>query len=393
MLNRVATYPAEAHVPVNSAADAHGCSSMFVTRGIPKRSIKGRKIWVDLDNSPHVPFFAPIIEELQRQGAEVMLTARNMYQTCELLDFFNIPCKVVGGHYGRNKALKVMSNCLRAAQLLPIAAKARPSLALSHGARAQVLVCKLLGIPAVMMHDYEHSTKTGFIRPDWIFMPDVIPSSLMSKRVETVVKYPGIKEDVYIPRFHPDAAVLQDLGIQENEIVVTLRPPANEAHYHNPESDILFSETLRYLADDPRVRMITIPRNRRQNLRLHREWSELISSGRMIVPDHPLDGLNLIWFSDLVISGGGTMNREAAALGVPVYSLFRGKLGAVDKYLAAQGRLHLINTVQDVRTKIIVRRWERPESPQRGDRPALQSIVDSVVTILTGVHATAMVPQ
>jgi predicted glycosyltransferase len=104
----------------------------------------------------------------------------------------------------------------------------------------------------------------------------------------------------------------------------------------------------------------------------------------MIIPSSPVDGLNLIWFSDLVVSGGGTMNREAAALGVPVYSIFRGKLGAVDRYLAEQGRMTLIESAQEVRTKISVRRWKRPPHPHTGARPALRFIVDSILSVLAG---------
>jgi predicted glycosyltransferase len=102
----------------------------------------------------------------------------------------------------------------------------------------------------------------------------------------------------------------------------------------------------------------------------------------MIIPEEPLNGLDLIWFSDLVISGGGTMNREAAALGVPVYSTFRGKIGAVDKYLSENGRLVLIENVHEVRTKISLTRWKRPERPNNGSSVALQSIVQNIVAIL-----------
>ncbi len=343
---------------------------------------KGRKIWIDIDNSPHVPFFLPIIDELKKRGLEVELTARDMYQVCELLDFFDLKCKVVGGHYGKNKVLKVLANLVRATQLIPIAAKFHSDLAVSHGSRAQVLVCKALGIPTVMMHDYEHSTKTGFIEADWVFMPDVIPGNAMSSNPEQVLKYPGLKEDVYVPRFVPDASILNHLGISQDAIVVTLRPPATEAHYHNPEAELLFAEALRYLSENPKVRSVVIPRNKKQGEELRRQWADLISSGSMIIPSGAVDGLNLIWFSDLMISGGGTMNREAAALGVPVYSVFRGKIGAVDKYLEKNGRLTMIEEIKDVRTKILLEHRNRPAQPENAARPALQTIVDNIIYIL-----------
>ncbi len=362
---------------------------------VPRRTSGAlKKVWIDIDNSPHVPFFLPIIKELEKHGIELVLTARNMYQVCDLLEFFRLPCKVVGGHYGKNKILKVLSNCVRAVQLVPTVKAARPDLAISHGSRGQMLLCKALGIPAMMMHDYEHSTKTGFLEPDWVLMPAVIPDGVMSKKTDRVLRYPGLKEDVYIPTFRPDPSILTQLGISTDDLVVTLRPPATEAHYHNPESELLFAETLRLLASKPNVRAVTLPRNARQGQQLRAEWSDLISSGRMLVPANPVDGLNLIWFSDLVVSGGGTMNREAAALGVPVYSIFRGKIGAVDRYLVQEGRLTLIENTRDVQTKIKLVRWNRPGQPDHRDRPALQSIVSTILGVLgTNGHGHYVPPK
>lgn len=341
-----------------------------------------KKVWIDLDNSPHVPFFIPIIDELKKHGVEVILTARDMYQTRELLEFFHLPCRVIGSHYGKNKALKVLCNCLRTIQLAPTAATSCVDLAISHGARAQLLVSKVFRIPTMMLHDYEYSTKTGFIESDWLLVPDVIPQGAMSRKEGRVLRYPGLKEDVYIPRLRPDPSVLTQFGISPNEIVVVVRPPATEAHYHNPESEVLFAETIRYLGSIHGVRAITLPRNARQGKQLRAEWQELIADGRMIIPGSPVDGVNLIWFSDLVVSGGGTMNREAAALGVPVYSIFRGKIGAVDHWLVEQGRLTLIQSPEDVRTKIKLCRWQRPASPDTEGRPALSFIVSSILSVL-----------
>jgi len=378
--------PKVVQLPVTQVPQANviaGVVSAFPTSSYKQR-LQGKKVWIDIDNSPHVPFFLPIIKELEYRGAEVVLTARDIYQVCELLNFFKLPCKVIGGHYGKNKVFKVLGNCLRSAQLLPTAVWQRPSVALSHGSRAQVLACKALGIPTIMMHDYEHSTKTGFVEPDWTFMPDVIPDGLMSKQSGRTLKYPGLKEDVYVPRFRPDPSVLNVLGISPSSLLVTLRPPATEAHYHNPEAEQLFAETLRLLAEKPNTRAVALPRNGKQGAELRKQWAHLIASGSLIIPETPVDGLNLIWFSDLVVSGGGTMNREAAALGVPVYSVFRGKIGAVDQYLADNGRLTLLESIKDVRTKIKLVRWNRPAKPENTNRPALMSIVDNIAAILEG---------
>ena len=348
-----------------------------------------RRVWIDIDNSPHVPFFLPIIDELRKQGIDVTLTARDAYQVRALLEFHKIHCRVIGGHTGKNKALKVLVNFVRALQLAPIAAKVRPDLGLSHGSRAQVLICKAFDIPTTVIHDYEFTTKTGFLEPDFTLMPDVIPDGVMSKHSDRVTRYPGLKEDVYVPRFRPDPGIFRELKISGDHLIALLRPPADEAHYHSPESDTLFAEVLRFLGSQPQVLAVTLPRNERQNRRLRSQWADLIASGKMIIPERPLDGLNLVWFSDLVVSGGGTMNREAAALGVPVYSVFRGKIGAVDQYLVREGRLTLIEKLEDVEKKIRLVRWDRPAAPDSRPRPALAAIVEHVVSKLNARRAVA----
>lgn len=197
-----------------------------------------------------------------------------------------------------------------------------------------------------------------------------------------VLKYPGIKEDVYLGCFSPDQTLRQRLGISEDALLVTVRPPATEAHYHNPEAEGLLTESLKTFLEKPDARIILLPRNKRQEAELRNAWSEALASGKLMIPEHVEDGMNLIWNSDLVISGGGTMNREAAAMGVPVYSIFRGQLGAVDQYLSQEGRLVMIATADDVRTKI--KPVRRVKSAQRSGRnvPALETIVQNLVSIL-----------
>ena len=166
-------------------------------------------------------------------------------------------------------------------------------------------------------------------------------------------------------------------------MLVTVRPPATEAHYHNPESEGLLTEALLRFVGEAEATIILLPRNKRQETELRSVWAKDVASGRILIPDHVEDGLNVIWNSDLVISGGGTMNREAAAMGVPVYSIFRGKIGAVDHYLVDQGRLVLLETVDDIRTKIkAVRREQSKQLISQANSPALETIVRSVVSIV-----------
>jgi predicted glycosyltransferase len=350
--------------------------SKFAGRVAPENR---KKIWIDIDNTPHVPFFLPIIQELEERGHQVFLTARDSYQVCELLDSHHLRCKVVGGHWGKNRALKALGTLGRAARLLPLARKEKPNLAISIVSRGQLLACKALRIPTIVTFDYEFVMKMQFLRPDWIIVPEVVSDSGAGVAKKGIFRYPGLKEDVYVPRFSPDGALKKQLGIGKSDLVVTVRPPASEAHYHNPESDTLLSAALHFLMAQPDVSVVLLPRNGQQSETLQKEWGDSIAKGKIIIPGHVTDGLNLIWHSDLVISGGGTMNREAAALGVPVYSIFRGRIGAVDRNLADNGRLVLLESVGDILTEIALKRRERGDFSKSS--VALRSISEAVISI------------
>ncbi len=344
---------------------------------------KNKTLWIDLENSPHVPFFKPIIDELRGYGYGVIITARDCFQVCGLADLYGLTYQRIGHHYGKHKLFKILGAVIRALQMKQSMGTPLPSLAVAHGSRSQLLAAKMLHIPALQLSDYEHANKMPlFLSSDWLMVPDTIPAEQHWRNPSRISTYPGIKEDVYVPAFIPQAGILSELGISENEIVVTIRPPANEAHYHNPKSDDLFHATITWLAGIDNLRMVILPRNDHQTDYIGKTWPALISERKVVIPDRVLDGLNLIWYSDLVISGGGTMNREAAALGVPVYSIFRGEIGAVDRYLSKSGRLTLLENAEDLNTRVTLRKWARPASPDRENRPALKAIVEKILELL-----------
>lgn len=347
------------------------------------------KIWIDLDNSPHVPFFAPIVDELQLQGFGTVLTARDCFQVRELADLFQLRYTLVGRHYGKNSVRKVAGLGARAVQLMPTLIKEKPDLAVSHCSRAQLVAAACLGIPCLFIGDYEFSTSWAVVEPTWLMCPEVIPQAAIRCDAHRILRYPGIKEDVYVPRFTPDGSLRAQLGLTEQDLVATVRPAASEAHYHNPESDVLFEEAVRFLSQQPGVKLVAVPRNDTQGAQLRERWADLFASGTMRVPGRVVDGLNLIWSSDLVISGGGTMNREAAALGVPVYSVFRGHIGAVDRYLSAAGRLVLLETTTDVRTKIAVARRQAHQRTGQSESAALNSIVCQITAIARSLRPSS----
>ena len=352
------------------------CRKCSVTSAVVRNNI-----WIDVDNSPHVPFFAPIIRELEARGHSVIITAREFAQVTQLADLMHLRYKAVGRHYGKNKILKIIGLVVRAAQLSSIVRRISPHLAISHGSRAQLLLSSVLRIPSVDINDYEYATDFKVIRPCWMIVPELIPSGSWNIRSNRVLHYPGIKEDVYVPEFAPSSIVLTQLNISEASILVTLRPPASHAHYHNPESDVIFDAVVNWLVGKENVVTVILPRTTAQEHDIRKQWGTYFRCGKLIVPSQAVDGLSLMWYSDLVISGGGTMNREAAALHVPVYSTFRGKLGAVDRYLVNQKRLVLIESVADVNTRIKLAKRDR-QIQSYGNSATLTSIVDHINMIL-----------
>ncbi|MEC4749592.1 DUF354 domain-containing protein [Methylomicrobium sp. Wu6] len=342
------------------------------------------KIWIDLDNTPHVPFFKPIIRELEKQGHNVILTARDAFQVCELANLVGLSYKKVGRHYGKNPIMKVIGLCLRSLQFLPLIMGEKPMLGLSHGSRSQILLCNLLRIPTVMIMDYEHARTPLLLQPRWEIIPAALSTeNVQCKKKERIFSYEGIKEDVYAPEFKPDESIVAELNLNDDDIVVTVRPPANEAHYHNPESDALFISFMTRVCATKGVKAILLPRNKLQESQLRSDWPQWFNNSKVTVPKRAVNGLNLLWHSDLVVSGGGTMNREAAALGVPVYSIFRGKSGAVDRQLQNEGRLILIENVDEVNNKILLQRRSKGTNPVKlSSQKTLQMIMAHIEAIM-----------
>jgi predicted glycosyltransferase len=330
------------------------------------------------------------MKELEIRGCEVVLTARDCFQVCELADMAGFHYRKIGHHYGKNRIAKLFGLGIRVLQMTPFILREKPAISISHGSRSLFLLSAVLGIRSINITDYEYAdhrltTWLGAVQKKWVMIPDVIPSGIFEKNGmlrDHVLRYPGIKEDVYVPFFKPDPSLRDALGLQLTDVIVTIRPPATEAHYHNPESEKLLMAVFELLAGHPEVKTVLLPRTRRQEMELRDARPEFFAAGKIVVPTRAVNGLDLIWYSDVVISGGGTMNREAAALGIPVYSLFRGTMGAVDKYLAETGKLVLLESEKDVHEKLRLVRRTRTFSSKATQRATLDAVVNHISAIL-----------
>lgn len=327
---------------------------MLVSIGLIKRvqvcvlpKIDRKTIWIDMANSPHVLFFKPIIEELESQGHSVIITVRDFAQTIDLAKDHGFEFEIVGAHGGAGLWKKSWSIISRAAALALFARNHSIDLAIHHNSYAHSIAAFLLGIPCVAFTDYEHqpANHLALRLASKALVPEVFPDEFLKKygaKPKKVYKYPGLKENVYLAGFKPDSQFLENIGVDCEMILVTLRPPATMALYHRFENP-LFEEILDYFANIKNVVMVVIPRSAQQQ--------EALSSMKyenMIIVNKAVDGLNLIYHSDLVISAGGTMNREAALLGVPVYTILKAKIGAGDKYLINSNAMQIADDMNAI---------------------------------------------
>ena len=324
------------------------------------------KVWFDCTAAAHPVVLRPVIERFRARGAEVLVTARENGETVGNLERLGIDHLVVGEHGGAGKLGKAWALGNRSARLSRPVWQFRPDLAVAHGSVDLAVLSKTFFIPSAQMQDYEFAglqRKIAWRVARRVLVPDSIPVDRLAKagaKEGKLVRFPGLKEDYYLADFEPDPAVPEELGVDLERILVIVRPPPETAAYHadNP----LYEKVIDRLAAADGVTAVIIPRTEGQ-----RERARARNSSNLIVPDRAVDAQTLIAFADLVVSAGGTMNREAVALGTPVYTTFAGRMGGVDEALIADGRLKLLESAD--RLELVKRK--DPAGPRNPRDPEL----------------------
>jgi predicted glycosyltransferase len=332
------------------------------------------KIWVDLANSPQVLFFRPLIPELERRGHVVTITSRHFAQTVQLADHYGMQHTPIGGHGGKKLpriGLRIME---RAWHLVCFARARRFDLAVSHNSYAQALAAFALRVPFVTLMDYEHQPANHlcFRLARHVIVPQYFPAWALRKYGAGSCKaacYHGLKEQVYLADFTPQPDYLASIGVPTDRVVVVMRPPGSWGLYHHFENP-LFKQVLGHVAQNPDAYIVFLPR-----VPFQTDLVRSLGYANVWVPPAALDGPNVLCHADLAISGGGTMNREAAVLGIPTYSIFKGRLAAVDQYLIDCGRMKHIVTEADISTiQICKKQYRLPMSES-----LLEEITDAIL--------------
>jgi hypothetical protein len=307
------------------------------------------RVWIDISNSPQVPFFRPLIALLERRGHDVHVTTRDYAQTLELLRLHGIQHAVVGPRHGGARALgkgRAMAGRVRA--LRSHVKDRRFDIAFSHASHELPLVARSLGIPSAYAFDYEFARAQhglGCRAARRVVVPEAIPQKRLDglgANTDKVRRYAGLKEEYYLHGFAPDPTVLGQLGLDRQRVIVVVRTPPEVSLYHRHGSP-LFAEVLERLGSDSDLLAVVLPRTAEQ-----RDAIEVLGLKSLVLPAQAIDAQSLVALSDLVVSAGGTMNREAVALGVPVYTTFAGQLGAVDEALIDDGRLRPLRAAEEL---------------------------------------------
>lgn len=322
--------------------------------------------------SAHPVVFRPIIARLRAEGHEVEITARDYAQTLGLIKLQGLDAVVVGRHAGASRARKVAALGARTTKLHHWA-RGRFDLGVAHGSNDLALAAAWARIPAVNMFDYEFAIQQHHIGcrlARRVITPDAIPPGRLARFGATggkLVQYPGLKEEYYLSDFQPDPTILDQLGADGARTVVVVRPPPDVSLYHR-KSNPLFPRVLDFLGDREDVHAVVLPRTAAQ-----REHVRALHLPSVILAEQAIDAQSLIAASDLVVSAGGSMNREAVALGVPVYTTYGGRLGGVDESLIRSGRLRPLT---DVRALEVHKRDNSLDWPRRDP----QVIVDMILS-------------
>jgi hypothetical protein len=307
------------------------------------------RVWVDLTNTAHVQVLRPLVELLEGRGHEVELTARPLSQTLAMLDAWGRSAEVIGFHGGAGRLGKARAAASRVPQLLRWARGRRFDCALAHGSTDLPPVCRLLRIPNATMFDYEWAELQHHVNcrlANRVLVPDAIPAERLARygaKPPKLVRYPGLKEEYFLAGFEPDPAVLDAAGVSREHVLCVVRTAPSYALYLGGSENPLLPRLLERLSSEEDARTVVITRTPEQA-----EAVEALGLPRVLVPRETLDGRSLVAFADLLVSAGGTMNREAAVLGTPVWSIFEGRPGAVDEQLERQGRLRTLRDPADL---------------------------------------------
>jgi predicted glycosyltransferase len=342
------------------------------------------KVWIDVDNPPQVQYLVPFAAAFESRGIEVLLTARDYGETCDLLRARGVSAHVVGSRFGRGRLRKGFGSLARASALAAHVARSgrrrggasgnQLPAALLCASRSSALAAAALRIPSFVIADYEHAsvgvyrlTGSTFLHPESVDTTTWLERGLRPSQLRP---FRGIKEDISFAGI--DLDTVPALELPGDEVRVLVRPPAEDSHYFDGDSRRLALELLRMLAAREGVRTVFAPRYARQRADVEAlDWRV-----EPVVLTEAVPFTSLLKAVDLVVCSGGTMLREAAYLGVPAYTILRSEIGGVDRWLESIDRVRVLADERDLERIAFRRRG--PFAPLRTNPLLLDELAETV---------------
>ncbi|MBU7014220.1 MAG: DUF354 domain-containing protein [Theionarchaea archaeon] len=288
------------------------------------------KVWIDISNAPHAHFFKHVIRELK---AEVIVTTRAFDSVPKILDLNNIKYTIIGNHGGSDVKEKLVASSKRVLELTEFIAAEDVDLAVFKHSVEAPRVAYGLQIPSLCILDNENAVaqnklmlplSTRVVAPKCISPEEITQFGV---RKEDLIQFNGICELAHVRNFTPNPEVLSYLGLDPDESIVVMRPEPAKANYFNGDRKKTIIKTI--LQNNSFNQVVVFPR--------FDEQKHVLQFPHTIIPDEPVDSLSLMYYSDLVISAGGSMNREAVCVGTPALSTYPEKLLSVTRYLMDLG--------------------------------------------------------
>jgi predicted glycosyltransferase len=345
-----------------------------------------KRIWIDLDDSTQIPFFAPIVKNLEEKGYNVLISGRNYSKIKLLADLYNLDYIPTAKQFDKNNFTKILNSFFRSFQLLLFVIKSKPTIAITHGSVSQMIAAFILRIPIAMFLDYEFiRALPTLIKPNIIFMPNILYNNLHSSFGTKIFSYPGRKEDIYLHNFAPDSNIITNLKIDTSSIIIFIKLQSYKNFDKDYQRKQLFQEIIKMLTNNETTRTIILLQDELGKAEILKYFNIDLNSEKLLIQTEIIDELNLLWHSDIVISDSRSLNREASSMGIPVYNIFHDKLGAVDSHLVKNNRLILIENIKDVRTKIQIKKKQKLIKLLNINSLALQSVSNEIENFISEV--------
>jgi predicted glycosyltransferase len=341
-----------------------------------------KRIWIDLDDSIQIPFFTPIVKNLEEKGYSVLISVRHNSKIKLLADLYYLDYIPIGNYFAKNNFAKIFSSFFRSLQLFLFAIKSKPTIAITQDSVSQMIAAFILRIPIAMFLDYEFIKACPIIKPNIIFLPNILSSDKISSFGTKNFSYPGRKEDIYLHNFLPDPNIITKLNIDTSRIIIFIKLQSYKKIYKSKQ---LFEALIKMITENESSKTIILLCDKIEKKKILRNFENELNCEQFFIHTEIIDELSLLWYSDIVISDSRSLNREAVSMGIPVYNIFCNRLEDVDSQLVKNNRLILIENMEDIRNKITIKKKQKLNKLNNINSLALQTVSNEIENFISKV--------